>query len=175
MVGGLNIFFNNGVMWEVACEQNLKCDVDQRSFKAYLSRWMAASTKVAPFIHDTIMAYLSKSAQAAVATCFVGVDGNQCGMKWWEGPTNDGAWLGVGEQMSSLEVVQSNLIDLVDGPLTNRTGGTSAGNPAAGTNSNDNPNQFDALTTADRAGAGIITLMVLSGLFAGAWWMGVKG
>jgi mannan endo-1,6-alpha-mannosidase len=175
MLNGINVFFNNGIMWEVACEQNGKCDVDQRSFKAYLSRWMAASTKVAPFIHDTVMAYISKSAMAAVSTCTIGVDGNQCGLIWTNGPQNDGTWVGVGEQMSALEVVQSNLIDLVDGPLTNVTGGTSIGNSAAGTNSNDSPNQFDNLTTGDRAGAGIITLLVLSGLFAGAWWMGVKG
>ena len=77
--------------------------------------------------------------------------------------------------MSALEIVQSNLIDQVDGPLTNSSGGTSVGDANAGTNSNDNPNQFDTITTGDKAGASIITLIVLSGLFAGAWWMGIKG
>lgn len=136
---------------------------------------MAASIKVAPFTHDTLMPLIQKSAQAAAGTCSIGVDGNQCGLIWTNGAQNDGTWVGVGEQMSALEIVQSNLIDQVDGPLTNKTGGTSIGNANAGTNSNDNPNQFDTITTADKAGAGIITLMVLSALFAGAWWMGVKG
>ena len=77
--------------------------------------------------------------------------------------------------MSALEVIQSNLITQVSGPLTNKTGGTSVGNPNAGSSSDDNPLKFDTITTADKAGAGIITLMVLSALFAGAWWMGVKG
>ncbi|KAF2429238.1 hypothetical protein EJ08DRAFT_304525 [Tothia fuscella] len=35
-----NISFNNSVMFEVACETNGKGNVDQRSFKAYLSRWL---------------------------------------------------------------------------------------------------------------------------------------
>jgi mannan endo-1,6-alpha-mannosidase len=77
--------------------------------------------------------------------------------------------------MCALEVVQSNLIDYVDGPLTNKTGGTSVGDPLAGSHSNDNPDQFDTIKTADKAGATILTLLVLSMLFAGAWWMGVKG
>ncbi|KIW09438.1 uncharacterized protein PV09_00323 [Verruconis gallopava] len=174
IVGGLDVFFNNGIMFEVACETNGKCDVDQRSFKAYLARWMAASTKVAPWTASTIMPLLQKSAQAAVGTCSAGIDGNQCGLRWTEGAVNDGS-MGVGEQMSALEVVQSNLIGNVAGPLTNSTGGTSAGNPAAGSNSDDNPIKFNAITTADKAGASILTLMVLSALFAGAWWMGVKG
>lgn len=32
-------------MTEVACEPVDLCDVGQQSFKAYLSRWMAATTK----------------------------------------------------------------------------------------------------------------------------------
>lgn len=174
IISGLGVFFDNGVLYEVACETNGKCDVDQRSFKAYLSRWMAATIKTAPYTHDTLLPMLQKSAQAAVSTCTGGTDGNQCGLRWTIGPTFDGS-TGVGEMMSALEVVQSCLIDTVAGPLTNKTGGTSIGNPNAGSKSNDNPNQFDTIHTADKAGAGIITLMVLSGLFAGAWWMGVKG
>jgi mannan endo-1,6-alpha-mannosidase len=33
------------------------------SFKAYLTRWMAASTKVAPFLYDQVIAALQTSAQ----------------------------------------------------------------------------------------------------------------
>jgi len=169
----LNVFFQNGVMYEVACETNGKCDTDQRSFKAYLARWMAATIKVAPWTQTTILPLLQKSAQAAVSTCTAGADGNQCGLRWTQGPVNDGQ-MGVGEQMSVLEVVQSNLITTVNGPLTNTTGGTSVGDPNAGTNSDDNPLQFDTITTGDKAGASIITLLVLVALFAGAYWMGVK-
>lgn len=89
---------------------------------------MAASTKVAPWLYDDIQPYLAASAIAAAAQCDGGSDGVTCGTKW----TTNGVWdgtYGVGQQMSALEVIQSNLITTVKGPVTNNTGGTSAGNP----------------------------------------------
>lgn len=172
-MGGLSVFFENNIMKEVACEDNGKCDVDQRSFKAYLSRWMAASTKVAPFTADTLLPLLKSSAQAAVGTCTAGADGNQCGLRWSKGATNDGS-LGVGEQMAVMEVVQSQLIGSAPGPVTNATGGTSKGNNNAGSNADDNPLQFDQITTGDKAGAGILTTLILVLLFGGASWMALK-
>jgi mannan endo-1,6-alpha-mannosidase len=166
------VFFENNIMKEVACEDNGKCDVDQRSFKAYLARWMAATTKVAPWTAETIMPYLAASAKGAASSCVAGADQNQCGLKWTVG-SNDGS-LGVGEQMSALEVIQSNLIATVAGPVTNSSGGTSKGNNAAGSNSNDNPSSFNTITGGDKAGAGILTTLILIALFGGAWWMALK-
>jgi mannan endo-1,6-alpha-mannosidase len=157
-------------MKEVACEDNGNCDVDQRSFKAYLARWMAATTKVAPWTSDTLLGRIKTSAVAAAKTCTGGSDGNQCGMKWTT--TFDGS-LGVGEQMSVLEVVQSNLAPFVDGPVTATTGGTSQGDAGAGGNQAKTA-VYDAITTADKAGAGILTTIVLITMFGGSWWMAHK-
>lgn len=104
------------------------------SFKAYLSRWMAASTKVAPWLFDQMQPYLAASAKAAAASCSGGEDGTTCGTKWYPATSDaatvwDGAY-GVGQQMSALEAIQSNLITQVSGPVTNNTGGTSQGNPS---------------------------------------------
>lgn len=52
-------------MQEVTCEPSRNCNIDQQTFKAYLSRWMAASVKVAPFTHDKIMPLIAASAEAA--------------------------------------------------------------------------------------------------------------
>ena len=112
------------VMTEVACESNGKCDVDQQSFKGYLSRWMAATLKVAPFTDTWVTPRLKASAMAAAGTCNAGFDGNQCGLKWTQAG-NDGL-MGVGEQLAALEVIQSNLITNVGGPVTNQTGGWAA-------------------------------------------------
>jgi mannan endo-1,6-alpha-mannosidase len=172
IIAQLGVFFDNNIMKEVACEDNGKCDVDQRSFKAYLARWMAASTKVAPFATDAIMTYLRASAAGAASSCVAGTDQNQCGLKWTVN-SNDGS-MGVGEQMSALEVIQSNLIGTVPGPVTNSSGGTSKGNNAAGSNSNDNPSSLNAITGGDKAGAGILTTLILIALFGGAWWMALK-
>lgn len=163
-------------MSEVACEiapgaGTSTCDVDQRSFKAYLARWMAGAAVKAPFTYATLKPILEKSAQAAASTCTGGSDGNSCGMYW---VTNafDGN-IGVGEQMSALEVIQANLIDTVEGPATATTGGTSKGDPNAGTDSNVGPDDLTTatVTAADRAGAAIITIAIAFMFIGGACWM----
>ena len=154
-------------MVEIACEPTQNCNTDQLSFKAYLSRWMAASIKVAPFVEDLVSTYLRTSAKAAATACSASGNGADCGTKWNAG-VNDGE-TGVGQQMSALEVVQGLLIDYVAGPVSQTTGGTSKGDPSAGTGPKHGPNAAPApVTTADRAGAGIMTAIVLSMIVGGA-------
>ncbi|MCJ1364553.1 hydrolase 76 protein [Acarospora aff. strigata] len=173
ILNATDVFFSPqvpNVMYEVACEPNGKCDVDQRSFKAYLARWMAATTKMAPFTYDYVMTRLRASAQAAAQQCSGGDDGVTCGLRWTAGPKWDGAF-GVGEQMSALEVIQSNLISKVSGPVTNSTGGTSKGDPAAGTGGDVSPIGTPDVTTGDKVGAGFLTTLILVSVLGGAWWM----
>jgi hypothetical protein len=170
MVQGLDVFFpRNNIMQEVACENNGKCDVDQHSFKAYLARWMAATTKMAPFTFDAIMAKLAPSAQAAAQQCSGGDNGRTCGLKWQSGATWDGS-SGVGQEMAALEVIQSNLIAQSKGPVTNTTGGTSKGNYAAGT-ATGSVIIVTPATEADRVGAGFVTAVVLACFVGMVWWM----
>ena len=161
-------------MYEAACEPSNKCDTDNYSFKAYLARWMVASTKYAPFITQQVMTYISTSARAAAQQCSGGPNGQMCGQKWTAGAVWDGT-MGVGQQMSALEVIQGNLIDLVPVPATNKTGGTSQGNAAAGGDggvSASNPTfDADTISKKDRAGAGVLTAFVLITVIGGAWWM----
>ena len=161
-------------MYEVACEPTNKCDTDNYSFKAYLSRWLVASTKYAPFIYDQVMTLISTSAKAAALQCSGGPNGQMCGQKWTQGATWDGT-MGVGQQMSALEVIQANLIDTVQTPVTNKTGGTSQGNPAAGGSNSGNAADpalsTQTITGKDRAGAGILTTLVCISVIGGAWWM----
>lgn len=65
LTGIASMFFQNQTMTEVACESGANCNIDQQTFKAYLARWMAASVKVAPWTHDTIMPLIRASALAA--------------------------------------------------------------------------------------------------------------
>ena len=171
MITGAGVFFNNNVMYEVACEPNGMCNIDQRSFKAYLARWMAATMVRAPFTRELLLPLLQTSAKAAAKSCTGGSDGKQCGLQWTTGAF-DGT-TGVGEQMSAMEVIQSNLWDQVPGPVTAGSGGISVGNPSAGTGGDQSPiglNPED-VSTGDRVGAGILTTMVLVGVIGGAWWM----
>jgi mannan endo-1,6-alpha-mannosidase len=162
------VFFPEGVMKEVACEDNGKCDVDQRSFKAYLSRWTAATIKLAPWTKERLEPLLRSSAQKAIATCSGGADQQQCGLRWTTGAF-DGS-VGVGEQMAVLEVMQSTLIDTVLGPKTASTGGTSKGDPGAGGGGKAQI-EYDNVTTGDKVGAAIATLIIIGAMFGGSLWM----
>ena len=125
--------------YEVACEPNGNCNVDQLSFKAYLSRWMAATTKVAPWTSDQILPLLASSAQAAAQSCSGGNDGNVCGTRWtqagWDGT------FGVGQQMSA----------------------------SAGTGTTVHVEPPHAITTGDKAGAGVLTAVVIVSLLGGGY------
>jgi mannan endo-1,6-alpha-mannosidase len=157
---------NDKVMIEIACEPVNLCNVDQQSFKAYLSRWMAATTKWAPWTFDRVKKLLQNSALAAVRQCTGGSNGRMCGLKW---ANNSGQWdgtTGVGQQMAALEVVLANMIHEAKPPVTNSTGGTSAGDPAAGGNDDGQLNSvgrhYRPINDGDRAGAAFVTFVVLA-------------
>lgn len=143
------------------------------SFKAYLTRWMAATTKVAPYTYDTIMPVLKSSAQAAAKQCDGDTNGRTCGLSWSSG-TWDGT-KGVGQQMAAMSAIFVNLLPLEDvaPPLTNLTGGSSVGNANAGSQSVANPEALKPATGADRAGAGIVTTIILVGATGMFGWMSI--
>jgi mannan endo-1,6-alpha-mannosidase len=157
-------------MIEVACENNGKCNTDQRSFKAYLSRWMGYTAIVAPWTRDLIDPLLKTSAQAAAKQCIGGANQTSCGLRWVDNGKFDGS-IGVGEQMAGLEIVQALLYPTVPGPVTAKAGGISVSNPDAGANVPKTAITFDSVTTGDKAGASILTMLVLVSILVGAWWM----
>lgn len=164
-------FFNDSIMYERACEPVNTCQVDQRSFKGYLARWMAATTQIAPFTYDKVMPLLRSTADAAAQTCTGGDDGISCGMKWmekrWDGEQD------VGLQMAVLEVIQSTLIARVDPPVTHDHGGTSKGNPGGGAQPFDPrpESQSVDITTGDKAGAGVLTGVLCLLAIGSTGWM----
>lgn len=162
-------------MVEIACEPQGTCNYDQPSFKAYLSRWMAATMQLADFTAGYISTKLEASAKGAAGQCVGGTDGVTCG-RTWSSTTWDGKY-GVGEEMSALSVIQSTLITKVRAPVTAAKGGTSKGDASAGSQG-DNPNtavlpsiDTKRITTGDKAGAGILTALVLGSLLGGVWWI----
>ena len=158
-------------MYEAACEAAGTCDTDQQSFKAYLARWIAAAIVKAPFTYDSLKPILEASATAAAATCTGGTNGTSCGNKWYTG-SYDGT-TGVGEQMSALEVIQSNLLTVVAGPVTEDNGGTSKGDSNAGSTSDIDQSDLDksVVTTKDRAGAALMTVLLSFVMIGGALWI----
>lgn len=151
------------------------CNLDQRSFKAYLARFMAYTYQMAPFTESWILPRLQASAKAAAATCTGGPDGLTCGLAWVESAYDGSVYGmvvgGLGEHLSVMEVLQSNLITMAKPPVTATTGGTSKGDPSAGTTDVLDLAQTKPTTTRDRAGAGILTAIVLGLLFSLTYWL----
>ena len=162
-------------MVEVACEPEGTCNLDQPSFKAYLARWMAATTQLVPYTYDTIQPLLKSSAQGAAGQCSGGTNGQTCGRTWYSTTWDQKS--GVGEQMSALSVIQANLISKVAAPVTQDSGGTSKGDPSAGSTTGGQPTvELDSsltrqMTAGDKAGAGILTAIICSGLLGSLAWM----
>lgn len=164
-------------MFEQACERPVTCNVDQRSFKAYFARFLALTVKMAPWTAGQIMPRLRTSAVAAAAACSYGADANTCGMKWYS-PGWDGLW-GVGEQVSALEVVQNTLVHEVGVPVTQDEGGTSIGDPAAGSRSRGGGGGTGArggegavcVTGRQRAGAWVATATMGVLVFVFMYWV----
>ncbi|PSR99081.1 glycoside hydrolase [Coniella lustricola] len=178
--GTLRVFFPDNIAHEPACEDVGTCTSDMYSFKGYVARWMAVTAQLAPFTRDIIMPVLQASAQAAVRTCTGGDSGRMCGFKWHEASW-DGT-IGAGQQMNVLATLVSLLATTGaettaggDGgaPVTNNTGGTSAGDAAGGYGERPWEDVVAPITAADKAGAAIITIVLLLSLTAGSLWVSV--
>ena len=117
--GAQSIFFSpfanaTNIMYEYMCEEASSCDVDQFSFKAYLSRWMVAATQMLPDLKPQIMDLITASAEAAALSCS-GPNTSTCGTKWYIGGW-DGSE-GLGQQLSALETIQGLLVNETEPPL----------------------------------------------------------
>ncbi|VVT50452.1 uncharacterized protein SAPINGB_P002768 [Magnusiomyces paraingens] len=103
---GSKIFFkSNTYMYEASCQISNRCNNDQRSFKAYFSRFLGLTSDLLPEISDDIMNYLRGTVPGVLSSCTGGSDGHTCGLDWsagkWDG------FYGLGEQMSALETIQN--------------------------------------------------------------------
>ncbi|KAF1999055.1 glycoside hydrolase family 76 protein [Amniculicola lignicola CBS 123094] len=165
----VKILFVNGTMYE-PCEAKNLCDTDQYVFKTFLARWLALAAQIAPITQPTIMPLLQTSARNAARQCDGGESGTKCGSNW-RFEHSDGKF-GVGQQMTALSVIQANLILLAPAPSTGKTGGTSKGDPGAGTGGDeDEVPYYSPIATKDKAGAVILTMMAVVFTVGGAGWL----
>ncbi|KAI1170457.1 glycoside hydrolase family 76 protein [Nemania sp. FL0916] len=165
------VFFPNNTAYEVACEQHMTCTADMLSFKGYLHRWMATTTQIAPFSAKKILPVLQHSAQAAVNQCTGPPNGRTCGFSWSSGVFDNS--VGAGQTMDALAAVSSLLIGQSRSPVTNADGGTSVGDPNAGIGSGSIGDDLPPIATKDRAGAGVVTAVIILTAGAAFGWMGI--
>lgn len=118
------------------------CNIDQKSFKSFLARDLAATIKMAPYTQDAITKRLSISAKAAAKGCVKGGNGNDddggdsmalCPLNWNK-PAKGTPKNNVGTQMNALQVIQANLVGQASAPVTAETAGNSSSTDPSGTN-----------------------------------------
>jgi mannan endo-1,6-alpha-mannosidase len=107
---------SSNVMFEAQCELSSTCNVDQVSMKAYLARWLADTSILAPFTAGRVGALLRASALGAAAACTAGPYGNTCGSKWYI--NNSDGTSGLGQQLSAAEVIYALLVNETEPPKT---------------------------------------------------------
>jgi mannan endo-1,6-alpha-mannosidase len=165
-------YFQVGGIMQDICELYNACNPDEKSFKAYTSRWMATTAQLAPFTFEKIHDLLITSAVAAAQQCSGGADGTTCGLKWFMNATWDGTD-GVGQQMDAMEVFLSTLIQEQPAPLTNATGGTSISDPTAGFNASDTSGFINTapVTKGEKAGAWFLTVVLILVTIMGLWFL----
>lgn len=154
---------------ELSCEDPGTCTTDMLTFKGFVHRWYSVITQLVPDSQPKIAPTLKKSAQASVKQCTGGALGRLCGFKWASG-TYDGK-TGAGQEMSVLAAVSSQLIGSARVPVTEKSGGTSKSNPDAGAGGDNFEKTDKPITAGDKAGASILTLLVLGSACGMFGWM----
>ncbi|KAJ5151571.1 Mannan endo-1-6-alpha-mannosidase DCW1, partial [Penicillium capsulatum] len=160
-------FFPDGVFKEIGCDPGETCNNNEILFKGLVSSWLSFTALLVPSTFESILPKLKSSAQAAAKSC-TGHNNNTCGVQWYQSKYD--GWIGMEEEISAAGIFIANLINFKStAPVTSTTGGNSTSNPNAGANEDQNP-RWTTITTADRAGAGILTAVCALG-FAGimAW------
>lgn len=103
------------IMFEHACELVGSCNTDMLSFRAFLSRFMWATTQMMPSTLSDVQAVLNVSAVAAGKACSGGDNSTVCGHTWWTGAYDNSH--GLGQQISALETVQGLLVQQATPPF----------------------------------------------------------
>lgn len=160
---------DDGALIEVACENNGKCDIDQRAFKGIATRSFARAARAAPIVADSLHSMLDASAKGAAQNCDGTGESVACRLSWsssvnetWEKNTaGDG---NLGEALNALSAVQALLWRTVE--LSNGT--ASPASPNATTTGSPSGASGSVLPTG--AGATLATSFtcVLAVAFAAA-------
>lgn len=164
-------FFPNKIMTETTCATNNKCNNDQRTFRCLFARSLSLVSVLVPEMRSEFDPYMQTSASAAAQSCSGGTDGITCGFNWaftgWDGQ------YGLGEQMSALETIQYLIYPDFPAPYTSTNGGSSQSVPDAGLNIGTNQLNTNLLDikAKDRAGAGVLTAVVLALILGCSVWM----
>ena len=117
---------------------------------------------------------MKTNSPAAASVCKCGDSGTMCSFSWTKPGECDGNY-GIGQQLNALQAVQVNLASSVGGPVTQRDGGISRGDAAAGSGDGQESGGGNSThvpaSAGDKAGASVLSVLVLLSFVAGAMWI----
>lgn len=190
---GNNAWSIDSVLYEPACMSlgpngRLTCTNDQRCFKAVFLQLVGNTMYMLPQAKNLMWDKLSTTAQAASWSCSGGYDGHTCGLNWTYSGYDGNA--GLGEQICALGAFnailapeKSKIYRAADLPELYQASNSSAnqtessqgsvyGYGDAGANSTQNVTAHKLnLDTGDKAGAGVLTAVVLLFLIGSSAWL----
>ncbi|KAJ5533614.1 mannan endo-1-6-alpha-mannosidase [Penicillium frequentans] len=165
---------NNYIISDWECETREICNNNEVLFKGLVASWLAQTALLIPSLYDEILSKLQASGQGAANSC-TGNSNSTCGVRWTTG-TWDGLQ-GMEQQISASNAFSVQMLPWINGteygpPVTSKTGGNSSSNVNAGENEDAGSGQTTKpVTTGDKAGAGILTIIFVGGLVGMATFM----
>ncbi|KAJ6160661.1 CAZyme family GH76 [Penicillium chermesinum] len=145
---------------DAVCEIKDNCDRNGMLFKGLMVMWLANVALLVPSTYSTILSKLQSSASGAASTC-TGLGNNTCGVRWYGGEW-DGK-IGMEEDISATNVFSVAMLPFVNKdtakPVSSSTGGDSKSDPNAGQGQDTGNVVLAPITTGDKAGAGILTVV----------------
>ncbi|KAL4802833.1 glycosyl hydrolase family 76-domain-containing protein [Aspergillus unguis] len=160
--------YGSNVFSEVACEKLHTCDRNMLNFKGWTSMWMAMAAMLAPETRETILPKMQGSAVAIGKQCD-GKTENLCGSRWYQ-DTWDGIQ-GLEVQQAALGGITANLMLLSDVAAKTINNNPNAKEQYLPSGDSNKADELDDITTGDRVGSWILTVLWGAGILAAGWWL----
>lgn len=140
------------------------------NFKGWSAQWMAMAANLVPELRTEVEAKLQSSAVAIGTSCVGESDGmsDLCGSRWW-GAKWDGI-KGLEVQQAALGGITANLMLLSSAETKTIETNPDAEEKYLDT-SDDDIEELKPISTGDRVGSWILTVLWGTGIVAAGWWL----
>ena len=132
--------------------------------------WLADIALLVPALKEKILPRLQVSAEGAAKSC-TGGGQNLCGNRWYGGYDGQNSMENAISGSQIMSAVMLKFLDPSSNPVSTTTGGNGTSNPNAGTGQTQEAAPLRPITTADKAGAGILAVVFVASMIGGAAFM----
>lgn len=156
----------NGIISDQVCEASDQCykDANDPLFKGLTISWLMDIALIIPDLKATILPHIQTTALGAAKACS-GESKNACGGRFYTAYDNQAS---MENQISGVEVISAAMLNFLKSdavPVNVKSGGNSSSSAKPGGGDTDaSLPVYKAITTGDKAGAGILTVIFVTGL-----------